>query len=347
MYEFDFEVYDPSPEGPTDEEILQLQLNNQTLELKLNIIEDMIIMMKDMTLCYSVNCEGWNAESLLAAKKLSPFAAENKMALPSSCRNMNPAELEMCLEMDFVYNTVKFIKDVIKAIFTGVKEALIWFFNQFKPSTHYHAMLKSRKRKVLSDLKSLDTGAFKRTVILMESFEVTTQKVGAILLIYEELHKLFKNHTSILDDRSFSHREVFDAPLKLLGYYVDPVTHKITTSGYHAPLESRPLEDLGWSVNNIQLSVDRVILMYEKQSIVKDLTKRLEKLIDDTKETERRMKKVTDDYSKVTKEKDRILTVQKEILFLTSLGKVLINGSHRTAHQYLVLMDKIESLKRR
>lgn len=348
MYDYDLDELDARvPDEPFNEDSLfELQLITSQLEGTLNIIEDYISKMKDLDVCHSVTCEGWNTEALLAAKKLSPVVAEGGLMLPSSCRNLDQEELVLVMESDWVYNTVKFIKDIIKAILTGVKEAIVWFFSQFKPSTHYHAMLKSRKRKVFADVSRVDNAAFKKTVILMEPYEVTMRKIGAILLIYEEITKLTKNHISLMDDTNFSHRTVFDDPLKILGYARDGITQKIKAYEFHIALENKSLEELGWKITNIQNTIDRIITVYEKQPVIKQLTKQLDKLVDDTKETERRMKKVTDDYTKLSKEKERIVVIQQEMLFLISLGKVLINCSHRIAHQYLVLADKVESLKR-
>lgn len=347
MYGFDLEIFDPIPEGPTEEDVQQLQLITASLDSCLNTIEDIIFKMKDLDVCHSVNCEGWDVESLIAANKFSPIVADETLILPKSSRNINLEELTVHLEMDFIYNAVKFIKDIIRAIFTGVKEALTWFFSQFKPSTHYHAMLKSRKRNVLSDIKMLDTAAFKKTVLLMEPHDVTVRKTGALLLIYDEVGKILKAHTSVMDDTTFEHRRVFDEPLKTLGYAIDASTQRIKPLELQNIIESKPLEELGWSINNIHNSVDRIILVYEKQPVIKQLTKRLEELIDATKDTEKRMRKVTDDYSHLSKERDRIVIIQKEVLFLTSLGKVVINSTHRIAHQYISLLDKVESLKRK
>lgn len=244
-----------------------------------------------------------------------------------------------------VYELFNFITSLIRKIYQAIVDTAKWIVKQFRPSTHYKAMLEKRRDTILRNLSLVNEKAWEQSEMYIEKYSDMRNKLDSAGIVIGLTRTMLVDFRSLQDDMSFALIKEMTPHLKVLGFYVDQDTKKVIRMSEVPEIPHKRLSDLGWSLAKVKDSVNDVIRLADNQSLFKEMEKTLNKLKKDTQAIEKRMSKASDKKAVMdSMDAQRIQTINKYVVFFATLSKAIIGTSHNISFKYINLCDKMKTL---
>jgi hypothetical protein len=249
------------------------------------------------------------------------------------------------METTVVYELFNFITSLIRKIYEGIVDCVKWIVKQFRPSTHYKAMLEHRRDNILRELALVNEKSWEESEMYIEKYTVMRDKLDAITLIIGLSKTLLNDYRYLQDDSGFKLIASMEPHLKVLGYKVEKETKKVLREDDQPGVDHKKLKELGWSLLKVKDSIGDVIRVSETTQLFKDIEQALSKLKRDTKTIEKNMAKLNNQKLPVeSTDLNRINVINRYVVFFATLGKALSGVIQNIAFKYINLCDKMKNV---